>query len=81
MQGFIQKFFLGGGSCAKKKFCPCGCAAGRFLFYALRGGGLDWLKPTLTKKKFFEKWCFFSAGGTKANICGGVLPLATICGV
>ena len=41
------------GPSSKKKFSPRGCAAGRFLFYAL-----DWLKPTLTKKKFFEK-CFF----------------------
>ena len=60
MQGFIQKFFLGGG--------------GRFLFYALP---YDWLKPTLTKKKKKKKKKF----NTKANICGGVLPLATICGV
>ena len=62
-QGFIQKFFLGGG--------------GRFLFYALRGAS-RLAKTDINKKKKKKKKKKFN---TKANICGGVLLLATICGV
>ena len=66
-QGFIQKFFLGGGS---------GCAAGRFLFYALRGVSRS-AKTDINKKTNSLRNVVFSAGAhlTKANINKFILTL------